>query len=101
MKILLTGASGLVGSRVKPYLTAKSHTVCSLVRNKAVTGTEPHWQPDLGEINLKPAGNIDAVIHLAGETVAQRWTREVKRRIRVSRVEGTRLLCDALREQIP
>jgi len=54
------------------------------------------WNPAAGQIDLGSAGDIDAVIHLAGETIAQRWSSEAKRRIRDSRVEGTRLLSEAL-----
>jgi uncharacterized protein (TIGR01777 family) len=54
------------------------------------------WNPDTGQIDLGRAGDIDAVIHLAGETIAQRWTPKTKQRIRDSRVEGTRLLAETL-----
>ena len=56
----------------------------------------PTWNPDAGQVRLEPAGPFDAVIHLAGENIAQRWTRTAKARVRASRVNATRLLCVAL-----
>lgn len=91
----------MIGSSLKPRMTATGHEVVALVRKNSAGGSEASWQPDEGDINLKPAGRIDGVVHLAGETIAQRWTPEVKRRIRGSRVEGTRLLCEALLKQTP
>jgi len=94
MNILVTGASGLVGRAASVALAAGGHRVIPLRRGAG--GAGPTWQPEKCEINLAPAGPIDAVLHLAGEGIAQRWTAAVKRRIRDSRVQGTRLLCEAL-----
>lgn len=81
MKIAITGASGFVGRRLSARLaSAGRHTVQPLKR-----GFDPAALDGCG-----------AVIHLAGEPVAQRWSAEVKRRIRDSRVEGTRQLVAAL-----
>jgi len=55
------------------------------------------WDPERGELDTSPLEGIDAVVHLAGETIAERWTRAKKERIRASRVEGTRLLVDGLK----
>lgn len=96
-RILVSGASGLVGSTLIPALEARGHHVVKLVRSPAShSSTEATWNPEVGEIDLSHAGRIDAAVHLAGEGVAQRWTPEVKRRVRDSRVEGTRLLSAAL-----
>ena len=96
-RILVSGASGLVGSALIPALEARGHQVVKLVRSPATSSSaEATWNPDAGQIDLSRAGNIDAVVHLAGANIAQRWTPEVKRRIRDSRVEGTRLLSAAL-----
>lgn len=54
------------------------------------------WSPQTGRINLRDGGPFDAVIHLAGESIAQRWTPAAKARIRSSRVDGTKLLSSAL-----
>ena len=99
MRVLLTGGSGLVGSSLAPALVASGHEVVRLARpSTPATGRESLaiWNPESGQIDLSRAGCLDAVVHLAGETIAQRWTPEVKRRIRDSRVGGTRLLCEAL-----
>ena len=94
MNILVTGASGLIGRAASVALATGGHRVIPLRRGAG--GAGPTWQPEKGEINLAPAGPIDAVLHLAGEGIAQRWTPAVKQRIRDSRVHGTRLLCEAL-----
>lgn len=97
MNILVTGASGLIGGALLPRLEKKGHRVVPLRRVAAIGGvTGPGWNPDAGEVCLEPAGPLDAVVHLAGETIAQRWTRAAKARIRASRVDATRLLCEAL-----
>lgn len=97
MNILLTGASGFVGKAVVSRLTEKGHRIVPLQRTRA-TGNEagPDWNPAVGQIHLEPAGALDAVVHLAGENIAQRWTPAAKARIRASRVDATRLLCEAL-----
>lgn len=99
MRVLLTGGSGLVGSALIPVLAVNGHQVTKLVRSSSRT-REPEslasWNPEAGWVELSRAGDPDAIVHLAGESIAQRWTPEVKRRIRDSRVEGTRLLSEAL-----
>jgi len=78
-------------------LEAQRHSVIKLVRTTAPNSLAvATWNPNVGEIDLTRAGNIDSVVHLAGEPIAKRWTPEVKRRIRDSRVKGTRLLSQAL-----
>jgi uncharacterized protein (TIGR01777 family) len=96
-RILITGASGLVGSALIPVLETRGHRVIKLVRGTASdTSGKATWSPDAGQIDLGGAGSIDAVVHLAGDPIAKRWTPEVKRRIRDSRVKGTRLLSETL-----
>ena len=96
-RILITGASGLVGSALISALESDGHKVIKLVRGSAAsTPGKATWDLAAGHIDLGGAGNLDAVIHLAGEPIAKRWSPEVKRRIRDSRVEGTRLLTNAL-----
>ncbi len=92
----MTGASGLVGSALVSVLDARGHRVVKLMRGPASSASTATWNPEARQIDLRRAGNIDAVVHLAGANIAQRWTPEVKRRIRDSRVEGTLLLSDAL-----
>ncbi|HEX8140180.1 MAG TPA: TIGR01777 family oxidoreductase [Pyrinomonadaceae bacterium] len=98
MKILVTGASGLVGSALVPYLTSKGHEVVRLVRSRPKSGTaEIEWNPESGVADPSRLEGFDAVVHLAGENISEgRWTDEKKRRIRESRVKGTRVLAENL-----
>jgi uncharacterized protein (TIGR01777 family) len=84
----MTGASGFIGRNLAEYLRERGHTVVPLSRSGS-DPTNPFW--DLGT-----AGEADAVVHLAGENIAQRWTKRVKERIYQSRVRGTRWLSEAL-----
>ena len=103
MNVLVSGAAGFVGSALVPFLTRAGHEVKPLARrgrDGAPSPSAPHWDPPANQIDLGP-GPIDAVIHLAGENIAQRWNAEAKKRIRESRVDATRLLCTALAKQSP
>ncbi len=95
MKIAVTGASGLVGSALVPVLTAADHEVIRLVREAPGEG-EGHWNPASG-IESGALQGIDAVVHLAGENIAEgRWTAEKKERIRESRVQGTEAVAQSM-----
>src|SRR2546426_12587578 len=97
MRILVTGASGLIGRALAPALSGAGHEVIPLRRVAgAPAGDAPWWDPEAGQIELRRATPLDAVVHLAGEPVAQRWTAAAKDRIRRSRCEGTALLAAAL-----
>jgi uncharacterized protein (TIGR01777 family) len=102
MHILVTGATGLIGSALVPFLTTGGHRVTRLVRSTPRPGqAEIPWNPALGSIATPALEDFDAVVHLAGENIATgRWTDEKKARIRASRVQGTRLLCDALAQLV-
>lgn len=97
MKVLITGASGFVGSALVPFLTSEGHFVVRLVRAAPAPGrSEVSWDPGRGTIDLDALEGMDAAVHLAGENIAARpWTIDGKRRIRESRVGGTRLLCES------
>ncbi|MCC6573087.1 MAG: TIGR01777 family protein [Planctomycetes bacterium] len=97
MKILVSGASGLIGQALIPFLTAGGHTVTRMVRSPSkLKGGDVLWRPGEGRIDTEKLEGFDAVIHLAGESVAQIWTPEAKRRILESRSHATELLCRAL-----
>lgn len=99
MKIIITGGTGLIGAALVQSLRQEGHSLTSLVRevkSPADDGvTYIKWDTERGVIEKSSQLEAhDAVIHLAGESVAARWTEVRKRRIRDSRVQGTRLLID-------
>jgi uncharacterized protein (TIGR01777 family) len=97
MKILIGGSHGLVGTALIKLLEAQGHEIFRLVRHAPNSKTEVEWSPDRYSIALARIEGFDAVVNLAGESIAEgRWTDDKKRRIRESRVKGTKLLGDAL-----
>ncbi len=96
MKILITGASGLIGTALVKYFRALGHQVEPLCRSKKAIES-PFWDPERAIIELGSFTEIDVVIHLAGENIAEgRWSNGKKSRIYDSRVKGTKLLADML-----
>lgn len=97
MEVAVSGASGLVGRAVVASFRAAGHRVRRLVRRPEGARDAVFWSPDDGEVDVARLAGVEAVVHLAGESIANgRWTPPVKERIRASRVDGTRLLADAL-----
>jgi uncharacterized protein (TIGR01777 family) len=98
MRVLVSGASGLIGSALLPYLTARGHDADRLVRVLAKTRSAGvFWDPSAGVLDATNLEGFDAVVHLAGENIAGgRWTAERKRRILESRRKGTQLLVETL-----
>lgn len=99
MRIAMTGATGFIGRALSEALAAKGHAVLALTRRPDAAkgdfgaGVEVFgWDPG----KPAPLPPCDAVVHLAGESVAGRWTTEKKRKIRDSRVQGTRSLVDSI-----
>ncbi len=96
MKILITGASGLIGSALREFLSANGHEARGLLRSNYAEG-DPHWNPEEGVIDLRNFTQIDAVVHLAGDNISEgRWNADKKARILNSRVTGTKLLAEFL-----
>lgn len=98
MKVLVSGSHGLVGQALIKSLTNDGHEVCRLVRqHRTVGSSEIEWHPNDGKIDASKLEGLDAVVHLAGESIASgRWTDEKKKKIRESRVKGTQLLSQSL-----
>ena len=99
MKILISGANGLIGSAIVKSLESDGHEVLRLVRSAPQNGTQVHWQPESGAFAPHQRDKIlgvDAVIHLAGEPIFGRWNEEKKRKIRESRIKSTLLLSETL-----
>jgi len=94
LRVLVSGASGTIGSELVPLLESRNFQVTRLTRGSAQTGSI-QWslsQPLIAE----SVSGFDAVVHLAGESIMGRWTETKKRKIRDSRVESTRHLAEAL-----
>ena len=99
MKIAISGANGLLGRAIQEADTTGRHTFIRLVRHETDKDHEVQWDPQAEVCDTAGLEHLDAVIHLAGENVADGlWTKEKKKRIRDSRVSGTRLLVDSLLE---
>jgi len=97
-RIVVTGSTGLIGTRLVAELARAGAQVVRAVRRPV---SDPHgelfWDPEAGKIDAGQLEGADAVVHLAGENIAGgRWTAAFKQRIRDSRVNGTRLLSEAI-----
>jgi uncharacterized protein (TIGR01777 family) len=93
MRVLISGASGLLGSAIGRAFETEGAVVTRLVRSRAAGENHIFWEP--GQLLTLPS-RFDAVVHLAGESVVGRWTAAKKARIRDSRVLGTRTLAEAV-----
>ena len=97
MRIAVTGSSGLLGSALVESLAGDGHDVVRLVRRPARAANEVQWDPEGGSVDLARLAGVEGAVHLAGANVGEhRWTDSYKRRIRDSRVLGTRTLVRAL-----
>ncbi|HEY3444066.1 MAG TPA: TIGR01777 family oxidoreductase [Paludibaculum sp.] len=96
MRITLTGATGFLGTELIGLLRREGHDLRFLSRRAPESPAHFAWDPLAGPPPAASLEGCDAVIHLAGEPVAQRWTNDVKRKIRLSRVQGTNNLVAAL-----
>jgi uncharacterized protein (TIGR01777 family) len=95
MRVIVSGSSGLVGTALCQALARDGDEVTRLVRKPGDPGV--NWDPAAGRIDAEALEGHDAVVHLAGESIAEgRWSKAKKARIRSSRVDGTRLLAETL-----
>jgi len=99
--IAISGSSGLIGSALVHALSREGHVIKHLVRRAARDETEVSWDPQRGEIDATRLTGVDAVINLAGEKLDQRWTDDVRQRIRESRVKGTALIARTIAALTP
>jgi len=95
MKILIAGASGMIGSTLAQYLAEQGHEISRLVRRAAGAG-EVRWDPDTGTIDAAGLEGFDAVVHLASMPWPVRWTSEFKKQMYANRIGTNRLLAEAL-----
>jgi len=100
LTVAISGAGGLIGSALRAFLEGRGHRVVRLVRGRAAGHGEVACDPAEGRIDAERLEGLDALVHLAGENIAaRRWSPAQKRRIRDSRVQGTRLIARALAER--
>jgi uncharacterized protein len=95
VKVAVSGTSGLLGNALVRQLLAEGHQVLRLVRRRPESYDEVLWYPEVDTDRLR---DVDAVVHLVGETLVGRWTAHQREAIRESRVVGTQLLSTALAE---
>ncbi|HEX3663199.1 MAG TPA: TIGR01777 family oxidoreductase [Acidobacteriaceae bacterium] len=98
-RILISGASGLIGSAMRRAAQERGMDLTTLVRHhRDVVGGTIYWNPGKADGAIHPMGveELDAVLHLSGASVARRWTEARKREIVASRVGSTGALCEAL-----
>ena len=97
MRIAITGASGFIGTQLAAFLSTGGHDVVRIGRGDVLPGTtDISWDPERGRLDATALEGVDAVIHLAGASIAERWTKAHRAAIRASRVEGTSLLAHTL-----
>lgn len=96
MKVAVTGATGFVGAALVARLLAGGHAVTRLVRRAPRARDEVAWDPARGALDPRALDGVDAAVHLSGASIARRWTPEIRREIRASRLDTTRTLAAAL-----
>jgi uncharacterized protein (TIGR01777 family) len=99
MRVAISGSTGLIGSTLVDYFLKKNDTVIQLTRRQSLSKSQTSvavWDPTQGHIEADKLEAQDVVVHLAGASISARWTPDYKKIIESSRVEGTRLLSQAL-----
>ncbi len=102
MTVLITGATGLIGTQLTKLLIEKGYTVNYLTTSKSKITSKPnfigfYWNPIQGIIDVNCIKNVDVIIHLAGASISKRWTKTYKQEILQSRIQTSQLLLDALK----
>lgn len=103
MKILITGATGLIGKELVNLLIAKNHAIHYLTTSKAKIVNKPnyigfYWNPEQGKIDESCIYGVDVIIHLAGANIAKRWTKSYKQEIIESRTLSAELLFNLVKK---
>ena len=103
MKILITGATGLIGSELVKKLLERKHTVHFLTTSKSKIINNPnlkgfYWNIDQKEIDSKCMVEVEAIIHLAGASISKRWTNQYKNEILSSRIDSMDLIFKYLKD---
>ncbi|MCA6423202.1 MAG: TIGR01777 family protein [Flavobacterium sp.] len=103
MKILITGATGLIGTELVKLLLSKNHSIHYLTTANAKIKEEPnykgfYWNPQEGKIDGSCIDGVDAIVHLAGANIAQRWTNKYKQEIIESRTLSSELLFNLIKK---
>lgn len=102
MRIVVSGASGLIGAALVSALRAEGHDVVRLVRRAATADDEVTWDPSRGMLDTEALGLVDAAINLSGAGVGDsRWTTAYKQELRDSRVLSTTTLAESLAAMSP
>ncbi len=99
MKIAITGASGLIGSYVTKFFRDKHNEVLEISRSSGTlkpVKNKIYWNPSSNAMDLEKLEGTQVVIHLAGASIASRWTTQYKSLLRASRINSTRLLSQSL-----
>lgn len=99
MRVLVAGASGMIGTELTRQLAGAGHEVRRLVRRRPQSADEFHWSPSTRMIDVNLMETTDAVVNLSGASLNHLpWTAATKRRILSSRLEATGTLTDAMRQ---
>lgn len=96
MRIVVSGASGLIGSALVPGLREAGHEVVRLVRDAPAGPDEIEWNPVTGSIDAPALAGVEAAVNLNGADIGRRWTAERRKEILASRIDSTRALSTTL-----
>ncbi len=95
MKLIVSGSSGLIGSKLVDAARASGRATGRLLRKKSGGSHDLFWDPAAGVLNPADLEGVDEIVNLAGESIAEgRWTEARKKELRESRMASTRLLCE-------